>query len=130
VITIGKGVRLPKSYHRFVGLIEKLYAEKLVKDGEKKLLELNDMTFSQLIDKINPDKVVGLSVEGIPQSYSDVVGNLTTDSCLVVGGFPKGHFSNSIKKRIDSLVSIGKGSLEAHVVIARTMYEYEKTIFM
>jgi rRNA small subunit pseudouridine methyltransferase Nep1 len=130
VILVGKGVRLPKSYHRFAGLIEKLYLEKIIKDGTKKLLELKEMTFSELIDKIKPDKVIGLSIEGTPSRYSDVVNVLTTDSCLVVGGFPKGHFTNSVKKRIDSLFQVDKGSLEAHVVIARTLYEYEKTVFM
>lgn len=130
VISFGKGVRLPKSYHRFVGLVEKLYNEKLIKDDDKKLLGLENMTFSQLVDKIKPDKVVGLSTEGEPSSYEDVAKSLTDNSCLVVGGFPKGHFSNAVKKRFDSLISVGKGSLEAHVVIARVVYEYEKTIFM
>lgn len=130
VISLGKGVRLPKSYHRFVGLVEKLYNEKLIKDDDKKLLGLENMTFSQLIDKIKPDKVIGLSTEGDPSNYADVAKNLTDNSCLVVGGFPKGHFSNAVAKRFDSLISVGKGSFEAHVVIARAVYEYEKTIFM
>jgi rRNA small subunit pseudouridine methyltransferase Nep1 len=130
VISVGKGVRLPKSYHRFVGLIEKLYSEKTIKAGSKKLLELKEMTFSALIDKIKPEKVIGLSSKGMQSSYSDVANAVSVDSCLVVGGFQKGHFSDSVKNRIDSLFKVDKGSLEAHVVIARILYEYEKTIFM
>lgn len=130
VIFVGNEVRLPKSYHRFAGLIEKLYSEKIIKDGAKKLLELKEMTFSQLIDKIKPDKVIGLSTEGELSSYSDVVESLTDESCLVVGGFQKGSFSDSVRKRIDSLMRIDERSLEAHIAIARTLYEYEKTIFM
>jgi len=40
VIFIGDDVRLPKSYHRFVGLIEKLFSEKVVQAEGKKLLEI------------------------------------------------------------------------------------------
>lgn len=130
VIIVGNYVRLPKSYHRFVGLIEKLYSEKIIKDGEKKLLELKEMTFSQLIDKIKPDKVIGFSTEGELNSYQTVVKSIKSNSCLVVGGFQKGHFSDSVKKRINKLVRIDKRALEAHVVISRILYEYEKTIFM
>jgi rRNA small subunit pseudouridine methyltransferase Nep1 len=107
-----------------------LYSEKTIKAGSKKLLELKEMTFSALIDKIKPEKVIGLSSKGMQSSYSDVANAVSVDSCLVVGGFQKGHFSDSVKNRIDSLFKVDKGSLEAHVVIARILYEYEKTIFM
>ena len=36
VIFIGDDVRLPKSYHRFIGLIEKLFSEKVVQGRRKK----------------------------------------------------------------------------------------------
>jgi rRNA small subunit pseudouridine methyltransferase Nep1 len=50
--------------------------------------------------------------------------------CLVFGGFQKGHFSDAVQSRINQLISIGDSSFEAHVVVARMLYEYEKTIFM
>jgi rRNA small subunit pseudouridine methyltransferase Nep1 len=130
VIEIGRGVRLPKSYHRFAGIIEKLFYEKKIKSDNRTLLTLYNMTFSELVDKIKPDKVIGLSSEGIQSNYEDTVKSCTGKACLVVGGFPKGEFSNSTKKRIDTLLSVDKKPLEAHVVIARTLYEYEKTVFM
>jgi rRNA small subunit pseudouridine methyltransferase Nep1 len=130
VIQVAKGVRLPKSYHRFAGVIEKLFLEGIIKSGSQTLLTLKDMTFSELIDKIKPDNVIGLSTEGKLCSYSDVARLCTDNSCLVVGGFPKGHFSDSTKKRINSLLSVDSRSLEVHTVLARTLYEYEKTIFM
>ncbi len=130
VIQVGKKVRLPKSYHRFAGIIEKLFLDGIIKSENQTLLTLKDMTFSELIDKIKPDKVIGLSTEGQLSTYSDVAKLCTDNSCLVVGGFPKGHFADSTKKRIDSLLSIDTRSLEIHAVLARTLYEYEKTIFM
>ncbi|MGI0004289.1 MAG: ribosome biogenesis protein, partial [Candidatus Nitrosotenuis sp.] len=62
--------------------------------------------------------------------YGEVAKLCDEDTCLVIGGFPKGDFSDSTKKRIDSIYSVEQRPLEAHVVVARILYEYEKTVFM
>ena len=130
VIFIGDDVRLPKSYHRFIGLIEKLFSEKVVQAEGKSLLEIKDMSFSQLIQEIKPKRIIGLSAQGIPSTCENIAKKLSDDSCIVIGGFPKGHFANEIKKSFEYTVNVGLTSLEAHVVISRVLYEYEKTIFM
>jgi len=130
VIFIGDDVRLPKSYHRFIGLIEKLFSEKVVQAEGKSLLEIKDMSFSQLIQEIKPKRIIGLSAQGIPSTCENIAKKLSDDSCIVIGGFPKGHFANEIKKSFEYTVNVGLTSLEAHVVISRILYEYEKTIFM
>jgi rRNA small subunit pseudouridine methyltransferase Nep1 len=130
VISLGSGVRLPKSYHRFAGIIEKLFLEKTIKFDGKTLFEIKNMTFSELIDKLRPGRVIGLSSDGKKSSYEQVARLLDDDTCLVIGGFPKGDFADSTKKRIDSMYSVDQRPLEAHVIVARTLYEYEKTIFM
>jgi rRNA small subunit pseudouridine methyltransferase Nep1 len=56
--------------------------------------------------------------------------DIPDDSCIVIGGFQKGHFSDLIKNKITFFYSIGDESFEGHVVVARMLYEYEKTIFM
>jgi len=130
VIFIGEDVHLPKSYHRFAGLIEKLFLEKVIQADGSKLLEIKDMTFDQLLEEISPKRIIGLSTQGIKSSCENVARKLTGDSCLVIGGFPKGNFSDKIKKRFEYLVSVNNTPLESHVVISRILYEYEKTIFM
>ncbi|MFY9301324.1 MAG: ribosome biogenesis protein [Candidatus Nitrosotenuis sp.] len=130
VISVGSGVRLPKSYHRFAGIIEKLFAEKTIESDGKVLFEIRNMTFSELIDRIQPERVIGLSSDGKKSSYEQVARLFDDDTCLVIGGFPKGDFADSTKKRIDSIYSVEQRPLEAHVVVARILYEYEKTIFM
>ena len=57
VIHFGKNVHLPKSYHRFEGVIEKLYQEKKIMAKNELLLEIKEQTFSELIDEINPSKI-------------------------------------------------------------------------
>ena len=130
VITIGDNVHLPKSYHRFEGLIEKLYLEKKIKNDTRTLLEIENMTFPQLIQKIDPDQVIGLSIEGHNSSLPDVAKKIDDETCLVIGSFQKGHFEDSIKNCIDQLYNINESSLESHIVTSRILYEYEKTLFI
>ena len=130
VITIGENVHIPKSYHRFTGLIEKLFQEKSITSNNEKLLSIKNQTFSELVDEIKPTKIIGLSTTGKPTSLEKLVKNLPGNCCIVIGGFQKGHFSESTQSRFDHMYSIEKTSLEAHVVVARMLYEYEKTIFM
>jgi len=130
VISIGENVHIPKSYHRFAGLFEKLFLEKTIKRDDRELLSLKDQSFSKLIDEINPPQIIGLSTTGKPSSFERIGTSVIDGSCIVVGGFQKGHFSDSIKNKFSDLFSVGSTSLEAHVVVARMLYEYEKTIFM
>ena len=130
VIYLGENVNIPKSYHRFEGLVEKLFLEKTIKSNEKVLLEIKENTISDLIDEINPSQVIGFSTQGKENSFENVASNLPENCCLVIGGFQKGHFSENVLNQMDQLVSIGDSPLEAHTVIGRILYEYEKTIFM
>ena len=130
VILLGENVRLPKSYHRFVGLIEKLYSTGKIEEDNKTLLEIKNMDFISLLYKIKPKRVVGLSTKGISSSYQQLAQEIDNNTCLIVGGFAKGHFSDTAKKHFDKIVSVDKNPLEAHVIISRVLYEYEKRIIM
>ena len=130
VIHFGKNVHLPKSYHRFEGVIEKLYQEKKIISNNELLLELKDQTFLELISEINPPKIIGFSTEGQLSSYEKIAAQISDNSCIIIGGFQKGHFSDSIQNKITDLYSIGNESFESHVITSRILYEYEKTIFM
>ena len=130
VIHFGKNVHLPKSYHRFQGVIEKLYQEKKIIANNELLLEIKEQTFSELIDEIKPSKIVGFSTEGELSSYEKIAAQISDNSCIVLGGFQKGHFSDLVQNKITDLYSVGSESFEGHVVTSRILYEYEKTIFM
>ena len=130
VIHFGKNVHIPKSYHRFQGVIEKLFQEKKVLSKNELLLEIKDQTFSELIHEINPFNVIGFSTSGQSSSYQKIASEIPDNSCIVIGGFQKGHFSDSTQSEITNLYSIGNDSFEGHVIVSRILYEYEKTIFM
>ncbi|MDO7722510.1 MAG: ribosome biogenesis protein, partial [Nitrosopumilus sp.] len=130
VIRFGKNVHLPKSYHRFQGVMEKLYQEKKIIANNEILLEIKEQTFSELLAEIKPSKIVGFSTEGELSSYEKIAAQISDNSCIVLGGFQKGHFSDSVQNKITDLYSVGNESFEGHVVTSRILYEYEKTIFM
>ena len=130
VIHIEKNVHIPKSYHRFAGLIEKLFLEKTIKADNKTLLSIKKQSFSELIDEINPSQIIGLSTMGKQSTFEKICDKLTDKSCIVIGGFQKSNFFDSTKNKFTEMFSVGNTSLEAHVVVARMLYEYEKTIFM
>ena len=83
-----------------------------------------------MIEEINPSKIIGFSTEGQLSSYEKIAAQISDNSCIVLGGFQKGHFSDSIQNKITDLYSVGDESFEGHVVASRILYEYEKTIFM
>ena len=130
VIYFGENVHIPKSYHRFEGVIEKLFQEKKITANNDVLLEIKDKTFSELLDEINPSEIIGFSTKGKPSTYEKIASDISNNTCIVVGGFQKGHFSESIENKINHLFSVGNESFEGHVVVSRMLYEYEKTIFM
>ena len=128
VIFLDRSVRLPKSYHRFEGLVEKMYSEGRIEEKGKVLLEIKKMSFEELVKKIKPKKILGLSSTGVLSSYQQLAQEASVDTCIVVGGFAKGQFSEHILKHLDRMVSVDKNPLEAHIIISRVLYELEKRI--
>jgi rRNA small subunit pseudouridine methyltransferase Nep1 len=136
LIVIGDNLRIPKSYFRFEGIMINLFKEKIIKSADHKnmLLELHDnITFEQfIINEVRPDKLVGLSSDGVKSSAEAIVSRNSIKNnnhiAFVVGGFPKGHFSENTSRVFSCSFSIGELELEAHVVIARILYECEKVL--
>lgn len=131
IIALADNLRIPKSYFRFEGLMAKLFAEGSAKseDGAV-LMELSDGTFASLLKSIAAEKVIGLSTTGVRAAPEQVARTLTgTENCaVVVGGFPRGHFGEKTTRHLGPTYSISDIGLEAHVVIARVLYECEKLL--
>ena len=94
------------------------------------LMELHSSSLSDLISKIKPSKVIGLTTKGKKSSLEKLVQQIPDNSCILIGGFQKGHFNQDTEKIINESFSINDSSLEAHLVASRFVYEYEKTIFI
>jgi len=129
VILLSENLRLPKSYFRFEGLMEDLFKNGNVRSNSDVLIELKDMEFCDLISKLRATKAIGLSRTGAKSSVEEVAKMINSDTMIVVGGFPRGHFSNNVSSKINYTYSISDLALEANVVIARILYECEKILF-
>ena len=130
IISINNNTRLPKSYHRFQGLMEKLFITKKIESETEILMEMENSSLSKLISKIKPDEVIALTTEGQKTTFEKLIHQTKENSCILIGGFQKGHFNEENQKIIERAFSIHDSSLEAHLVASRLVYEYEKTIFI
>jgi rRNA small subunit pseudouridine methyltransferase Nep1 len=130
LIAIADNLRIPKSYFRFEGLMVGLFRDKVVKSEQGAvLMEVSDGTLADLLDSIRPARVIGLSTTGVQTTAEEAVAENLDDGCVfVIGGFPRGHFSESTTKLLNLTYSVSDLGLEAHVVIARILYECEKLL--
>ena len=125
IISINNNTHLPKSYHRFQGLIEKLFLTKKIVSEDEILMEMESSTLSQLISKIRPTQIIGFTTKGKKTTFEKLIKQIEENSCILIGGFQKGHFSKETEKIIEQSFSIHDSTLEAHLVASRLVYEYE-----
>jgi len=130
VISINSRIRLPKNYVRFVGLIEQLFAKKQVPDRGDPLMKMEKGTVQTLITRIQPSRVLGFSVLGDPtlmRTAAKDAGNMA-DPLVLIGGFPRGHFSHETTRALNSMYKVDRESLDAWVVAGRFVYDFEWAI--
>lgn len=109
VIAVNPETRLPPNYPRFVGLIESLYAQRVVPSRENVLLELrNDVSLDALVNALKPDEVIVLTPTGeqlpLPEKFASIDGERVV---VIIGGFPKGDFRSDLSKIKHVKVSLG-----------------------
>lgn len=120
-IHFARDVRIPRSYHRFEGLLSELFTVGSI----RALLRIEPLNLADLIDIIQPSTVTGLSRTGRDGSCKDMVQCAGTDPCVVIGGFQRGSFSPVSLRALPNLLSISTHPLEAHAVVSRIIYEFE-----
>jgi rRNA small subunit pseudouridine methyltransferase Nep1 len=124
VLDFQQETRPPKSYFRFRDLVQQLLADR----PEGGLVRVYDASIRRLLEGIRTDLKVGLSIQGGPSRFEELAADLTgaKNPTVLIGGFPKGHFTPETTKELERLVRIDERPLDAHVVAARLVYEVEK----
>jgi rRNA small subunit pseudouridine methyltransferase Nep1 len=117
-ITVNPAMRVPKSFPRFVGIIEKLLWEGIIKteEGEVLLECEKGVTLGKLLGTLKADKVVGLSPDG---EKGDLSKHIQGDVSVVVGGFSKGDFLSKFEP--DLWISVYGKELTSWAVVAEIM---------
>jgi rRNA small subunit pseudouridine methyltransferase Nep1 len=127
VIYVEAGVKLPRNYDRFIALLEQLYEERSVPPGEKPLLSIRKCTLPELVREAGVTMVVAFSTLGKFASVKEACLPIVEADApaVLIGGFPHSHFSQSTTDLAKHVFSIDKEPLDAWVVVARVIYEYE-----
>ena len=130
VISVNPKVRIPKNYTRFVGLIEQLFSEGQVPNTGPQLLSVQKMTLPQLVSHSKGSDVFAFSILGktmFMRDVSDLVSR-TKNPMVLVGGFPRGHFTERTRRLVTQMFRVDYHSLDAWVVSGRFVYDFEWSI--
>ncbi len=130
VITVNPSARLPRNTDRFTSLLEQLYEESVVPSSGAPLMSLKRESLQELLDETSSDLVVALTTRGTAKPMEGVASELAKarKPIVLVGGFPTGHFSRKTIESSSRKYRIDQRPLEAWTIVARAVYDYEKTI--
>ncbi|MFX0200187.1 MAG: 16S rRNA methyltransferase, partial [Candidatus Hodarchaeota archaeon] len=130
VVTVNSEARLPRNYNRFVGLLEQLFEVGMVPSAGQKLLKVEHRTLSELLEETKTDYVMAFSRTGSPKTLEEAISKLSEKQrpAVIVGGFPRGHFSETTIRLANEVVSIDPEMLETWTLTSRVIYEYERAM--
>ncbi|AGK61457.1 hypothetical protein Asulf_01474 [Archaeoglobus sulfaticallidus PM70-1] len=114
VIKFENFVRLPRNYNRFVGLMEKLFRDGVIESNGRVLIQILDIDFEGLIDKLSGRKFILFTEKG-RKIMPDMRG-----STIFIGAFPHGDFDAGIMEVLMEssieMVSLGDESYSSNYV--------------
>lgn len=96
IIEISPEIRLPKSYNRFVGLMEDLFEKEEIKAGEKTLLRIARGNVADLLKLSGSDNLKILSPKGERVSVTGFFADNNEEQSIMIGGFSEGDFRTDV----------------------------------
>lgn len=131
-IQVNHEARLPRNYSRFVSLIEQLFEFSRVPPNkdEKSLLTLKHQTLQQLINEVKPAHLLALTRLGKPRTLEEAISDLAKNENVgvLIGGFPRGRFSQATVKLADEIICVDHEMLETWTIVSRIIYEFERAL--
>jgi rRNA small subunit pseudouridine methyltransferase Nep1 len=117
--------RLPKSYPRFVGLMESLFIDGRVPSRGQPLLSIQaGFCFEDCLHEIPHSETVVLSETGESCKLKDCFRD-RKDLLCVIGGFSRGDFRSDVLSAADRVISIYEQPLTAWTVASEVIVNYE-----
>lgn len=121
VIFIDPSTRIPKSYNRFIGLMEDLFHNRYVPSAEKPLLKMVEMDIFSLLKEISPSSVYVMNEKGKRCRLREIMKD---DAAVIIGGFPSGDFLTNLNSFEN--VSIFQHPVPAWMVACEVVGEFER----
>lgn len=127
IIEIDPETRIPRSYNRFIGLMEQLFLTGGVPPSDP-LLKIFDKTLQEKLEEIGSVKTFTLSERGRSVEGRDLFRDfsINDDVAIIVGGFPHGDYISDVEKLSNETVSIYPHSLNAITAVNHVIQFYEE----
>ncbi len=121
IIEVDPETRLPRSYNRFLGLIEKLFQVGSVPQ-DLELLKIEDLKLKNLLNDLSGKKFVmsekGERVNKMEKKFEP------KNNTVVIGGFPKGKYRSNPQ---GEKISIYEEELTSWTVMNEIITSYERS---
>ena len=116
-------IRIPKNYNRFKGLMRQLLLEGKIPTVGEPLAYIIQKELPDLINQINPSKIIVIDVPGRKTSVLELAEELleAKNPLLIVGGFPYGRISDDYLRFSDETYMIYKEPIDAWISISRVL---------
>jgi rRNA small subunit pseudouridine methyltransferase Nep1 len=131
VIFINPKMKVPRNYHRFVGLMEQLFdIGKVPPDAKEPLMYIKNMTLKRLIKNVLKKNWIILLTESGELVSPDLIAkvSINEDLPVVIGGFPHGDFGPEIYALAKYKYSIYPSPLDSWVVADRIVEAWERQV--
>lgn len=127
LIEFSPNTRLPKSYNRFVGLMEDLFEKGSVPDRKPLIVMTKNMTLEGILQRFKPETTICLSPDGEPVDLIPLFREVDKPVACIVGGFPEGDYASPAVKLSDRAVSISTHLLKVWTVASNILVSYNES---
>lgn len=125
IIQINPETRIPKSYNRFIGLMEDLFKKREIRSGERVLLSISEGHVEDVANQ-TAAKVVVLSPRGNKSKVGEIIQS-PDDLTIIIGGFSEGDYLSNVYD-LGKSYSIFDEELTIWSVALETIAEYERVL--
>jgi rRNA small subunit pseudouridine methyltransferase Nep1 len=128
-IIVHPETRLPRDCNRFKSLIEQVFLQReCPPNSQNPLLKIHKLSLKELLEEIEPSKVIALTSHGTPTNLENLVKQLTKleNPVVLVGAYPSGPMESDTLILANEQFSIYCEALESWTVTSRLVYEFEK----
>ncbi len=126
ILEISPETRLPKSYNRFVGLMEDLFEKGEIKYEEKTLLRIHNGDVAKMINLSESGNIKVLSPVGKMTQVPELLDSGNENISFLIGGFSEGDFISDVYE-IGEAFSIFDEELTIWSVAMEIIAQYERT---
>lgn len=128
IIDVDPEVRPPRNYNNFIGLMSQLFKEGRVPPVGKPLFKILGGDVKYVFNVERPDRKILLDdVKGREITMGDFINYLMSFRVplIMIGGFPRGSFSDGTYSLADDVFKIGKYTMDTASILCRILSSLE-----